>query len=263
VFTIDGVDYTTATNAAGQNVTIVSKAAPAGMFKYEIKFNQLGSKAALGNGLHTVALYAAAQNGKCYQSIWTFTINNAPKAQQTGSCQEDLFRGGTNLVPANGAQVSYGTVVKATYFDETSMFRYSGSDLGTRSHNLLFNIDPDNNTPAGPSAESPANIQALDKGPGPVGGPAGANWTFTQFDSMNPAPGELWRFDTTGTGGGEYKFATYLKYTLPDLGVGTHVFYLRAYDSDQNKAGGDCGIAQWTVNFAVPAGRVGSVELID
>ena len=249
VFTVDGVDYTfpgvvtPARSTDSSMVQISQKAAPAGMYKYEIKFNKLGSKAALGNGLHTVALYAAAVNAKCYQSIWTFTINNAPVASGS-ACKEDLFRGGQN--PGRGTTLSPGGVVSATYYDETPLYTYSGTDPGSLSRNLIFNLDPANNPGGLPSAA--ANV--------PI--------TTVLTDTQNPPPGTAYRYDFAGNGKGEYKYGTKLWYTMPaSLFSGPHTIYLRAYDSDQNKNGGDCGIAEWTINYTGGAERAGSVELVD
>ena len=59
----------------------------------------------------------------------------------------------------------------------------------------------------------------------------------------------------------EYKWKQTYAYTIPSSFFnGEYTFRIQVYDSDQNKTGGDCGFAEWTVNFQ---GGVGGVELIE
>jgi len=44
-----------------------------------------------------------------------------------------------------------------------------------------------------------------------------------------------------------------LSFNVPSsLSTGSHTFTLKAYDSDQNKQGGDCGVASWKLNVNGP-----------
>jgi LPXTG-motif cell wall-anchored protein len=51
---------------------------------------------------------------------------------------------------------------------------------------------------------------------------------------------------------GPDKYNVLLSFVVPTLSAGTHVFALKAYDSDQNKQGGDCGVASWTLMVNTP-----------
>jgi uncharacterized repeat protein (TIGR01451 family) len=60
-----------------------------------------------------------------------------------------------------------------------------------------------------------------------------------------PSAAELAALDALGKG--LQKFVTKLSYTVPTNTLpGTHTAVMTAWDSDQNKPGGDCGTAQWT-----------------
>src|SRR5437763_921178 len=49
------------------------------------------------------------------------------------------------------------------------------------------------------------------------------------------------------------KFVTKISFVLPtDIAPGEHTAMLRAWDSDQNKPGGDCGTATWKFTVAAP-----------
>jgi hypothetical protein len=227
VFTIDGVDVRAGASAA---VVVSSKGRSGANFKWELKYDKLPDKKTLGDGVHTAALYANALDGTCQQSLWTFVVGKAPKATTAGACQEDVFRGGST--PAAGSVVQAGDVVSATYYDETPLFTYDGADPGALEHNLIFNIDPASNPGAVADPRFNVPIQTV------------------ATDGVAPPPGTAYRYDFLGSKGGEYKYGSKIWYTLPaSLAEGEHTVYLRAYDSDQNKAGGDCGITQWKVNF--------------
>ena len=122
--------------------------------------------------------------------------------------------------PADGSVVTPGMTVSATYSDETPMNINPGFQL-------IFNIDPD-----------------------PATGPTmGQNVSYVV--DFNVQTGQS----------GEDKFKERVSYLLPSsLTNGQHTIVLQAWDSDQNKAGGDCGIARWTINFT---GGSSLIELIE
>jgi LPXTG-motif cell wall-anchored protein len=58
----------------------------------------------------------------------------------------------------------------------------------------------------------------------------------------------------TNLSGGKEKYSTRITYTLPtNFAPGVHQARLYAEDTDQNKTGGDCGVATWSFTVAAPA----------
>ena len=127
--------------------------------------------------------------------------------------------------------------ITATYYDETRPF-VAGDDVidpSVLEHEIRFWIK---------------------------GGP------FTDFEdktidlTVDPSDDGIPGHGTANPGGShEYKWIQIYRYTIPDTFLnGEYTFRMRVYDSDQNKAGGDCGFAEWTVNFQ---GGNGGVQLIE
>lgn len=86
--------------------------------------------------------------------------------------------------------------------------------------------------------------------------------------SHSSANNVAYTLETLPNGHGEHKYQTRISYRLPSTLVnGAHTVYLKAFDSDQNKAGGDCGEATWTINYtggkSTANAGVGRVELIE
>jgi hypothetical protein len=228
-------------------VSIVYKNQDAqGRYKWELKFTNFtgtGSnglpngaknfKDTLPDGQYTFAVYAETNSTPplCHQEVWSVTINNT-KAANVGLCQEDLFRGGFGTVPSSGAQVKAGDTLVATYYDETRPFKPELTDTPeVRSHGLIFRM-----------TGSDGNPQDLTLLPG---------------YSPTPADGR----GLPNGGSGEYKWKQEYKYVLPsNLATDQYLVEIQIYDSDQNKTGGDCGYAKWTINFS---GQDGKVELVD
>ena len=236
-------------NAASPYVSVVFKNVDAqGRYKWEIKFTNyttvnssgVGSGAknfrdTLPDGQYTFAVYAETNGSpvECRQEVWSISINNTKKAN-LGLCQEDLFRGGFGVVPSSGAQVHAGDTLVATYYDETHPFKPlpTETDPVILSHGLVFQM-------TGASGGDPQDLTIL---PG-----------FSQ----TPGTGE----GAPNGGNGEYKWKQEYRYVLPaNLPSGQYVIEAQIYDSDQNKTGGDCGYAKWTINFS---GQDGKVELVD
>lgn len=174
-------------------------------------------------GMHSISYYVRDVQGNCDQFTWTFVIGN-PAALTEYNCKEDLFRGGTN--PTAFSKVQPGDWITATYYDETDLYRSASG--GT-------NVDP-----------------------------------FFKWDGQDLiAAGLVTIQPVAGTGKGEYKFGQQFKWQVPvydpfNPGTlvkdGKHTIEVLAFDSDQNKAGGDCGYAKWTVSYF---GGKGAVKLIE
>jgi hypothetical protein len=169
----------------------------------------------------------SANPSACNQPTFPVVINTSKKAA-VGPCQEDLFRGGTT--PPSGTMIGPNDdrTVTATYFDETPPFVTDSTDANVRSHMMHFEI----------------------KG--------GIYTDWTDFTSSVVASAVT----NNPSAGHEYKFQQVYQYTIPATFLnGEYSFRIQVYDSDQNKSGGDCGFAIWTINFA--AGVNGQVELIE
>ena len=187
----------------------------------------------LPTGQYVFAIYVnTIGNTACNQTLFNVTIGNA-KAVNQGLCQEDLFRGGTS--PANNSVVKPGDALIANYFDETPPFTPDpSSPQNVLDRALKFTLTGSDGTPHSviglPGfSQTPQDADGIGRG------------TFVPGASH------------------EYQWQQQYKYVLPDdgsLASGQYTVEVRIYDSDQNKTGGDCGYAKWTINFAGPGGNV-------
>jgi hypothetical protein len=244
-------------SAPSPYITITSKAPPAGMFKYEIKFKNYTTVDGSGNpngaknfkdylpdGIYAFSIYAAAVNGSCNQTTFSVTIGSPSAPAQSGECQEDLFRGGTS--PASGTVMTASNrTITATFYDETRPFVAADDVTSTAVLDHEIHLWGKGGTLRNDTAygqdltASIVYIPASSDEDTPIVGHGQAN------------PG----------GSHEYQWKQSYTYTIPDTYInGEYTFTMRVYDSDQNKAGGDCGYAYWTVNFQ---GGQGGVELIE
>ena len=57
---------------------------------------------------------------------------------------------------------------------------------------------------------------------------------------------------TSAPAGTNDKFNTLVSVVLGPQGPGNYTLTIKAWDGDQNKAGGDCGVAAWNVNTPAP-----------
>jgi hypothetical protein len=226
-------------------VNLAFKEFKGGQYKWEVKFTNFTSldasgnpkdarnfKDVLPNGIYAFAIHAKSLDGKCNQTVFSVVINSSKKAA-TGPCQEDLFRGGTTPTTGTVIGVNDSHTVTATYFDETPPFVTDSTDANVRSHMMHFEIK----------------------------GGAFLDWTDATAAVLdNPLTDDEPVFNPAA--GHEYLWKQLYAYTIPSTFVnGEYSFRIQVYDSDQNKAGGDCGFAIWTINFA--GGVNGKVELIE
>ena len=238
-------------DATSPYVSIVPKPAPnggpdgSGRFKWELKFTNFTAvdsngnpkdaknfRDTLPNGIYSFAVHARTTEGDCNQTVFPVVINTSKQAS-AGPCQEDLFRGGTT--PPSGTMIGANDsrTVTATYYDETPPFVTESTDANVRSHMLRFEVKGGAYTDWTDFTDDVKNNSLTDRQP-----------------ILNP------------NGAHEYKWKQRYAYTIPSTFVnGEYSFRIQVYDSDQNKAGGDCGFAIWTINFA--AGVNGRVELIE
>jgi hypothetical protein len=159
-------------------------------------------------------------------------VINSSKKAATGPCQEDLFRGGTTPPSGTVVGVADNHTVTATYYDETPPFVTDSADANVRSHMMHFEVK---------------------------GGPYTDFTDITQDVWNNSLTDDVPSLDPSRSH--EYKWKQTYAYTIPSTFFNAeYTFRIQVYDSDQNKAGGDCGYAEWTVNFQ---GGTGGVELIE
>lgn len=182
--------------------------------------------------------------GDCGKAQWAFTKGTVSSGG-TSPCDpglsgvvEDSFLG--SLFPAQGTIVSPGHPVGATFQDESPI--YNPNDP-TDKHNIVFQIDGND------ISEGTNVVPDAAQGPNTVVQPSANNtsvYTLTS-PSARIVPSKE-------------KYSTDIQYLLPQsLSNGAHTITLKAWDTDSNKSGGDCGTATWTIN--VTGGR-SDVELV-
>src|SRR4051794_18383399 len=141
-------------------------------------------------------------------------------------CGEDSFLG--TAFPASGSTVHPGDLVGATFVDESVL--YNPTDPAD-PHHLQFSID------GSAIPQAPLSVPAT-QGPNTFIAPGGTDtmYTLKSPTALIAKPAE--------------KFNTDIQFKLPaSLGRGLHTIFLKAWDSDNNKPGGDCGAATWTVDI--------------
>jgi Flp pilus assembly protein TadG len=193
------------------------------------------------NAAYSVALtvYDSASssnppNGKCGKALWNFTKGTPPSSGGT-SCGENSFIG--TISPAPGAVVHPGDTLTVAYEDESPL--YNPGDASGDANRIQFTVDnvaiPQ--APLGtPSTQGP-NSQSSSYG------------STTNYTLKSPTSGST-----------SEKYSTDIQFKVPSsLTSGSHTWFLKAYDSDNNKPGGDCGVATWTLNVA---GGASNVELV-
>jgi Putative Flp pilus-assembly TadE/G-like len=168
-------------------------------------------------------------------------------------------------------------------------FTHDGKNLqsggGTCGENSFFGFPPEptsNNVVAGVSTlktfyvdESPLQTTDYAAWPGTTGGPAIPNLGL-DFNYTNVGTGETTRIaqsTNSGVDGGYWfsqsdaahskdKYNTTIQWNVPaTLSNGNYKIYLKAYDTDNNKPGNDCGVYTWTVT--VTGGRSGTINLVE
>lgn len=214
-------------------------AVPAGIFAYDIGYKVVnpGGGALPNNTQYSVLLtvYDSASssnppNGKCGKAQWSFTKGTVPSSGGTSPCVpgssgvvENNFLG--SIFPGDGSNVHKGDSIGAVFQDESPIYN------GTTGNVIVFTIDGTaipQGTLGTPSAQGPNTVAA----PGS---------TTSVYTLRSPT-----QLITTGE-----KYSTDIQYKLPTtISGGSHTIKLQAFDTDSNKAGGDCGVATWTINVA-------------
>jgi Flp pilus assembly protein TadG len=213
-------------------------AVPPGTFAYDIAWKVPGANA--NNAAYTVSMVVYdsasanfAPNGKCGKAQWNF-VKGTPPSNGTTPCGENSFIG--TITPAPGAVVHPNDLLTVSYQDESPI--YNPTDP-TDPNRIVFKVDGADipQAPLGtPSTQGP-NTSVL------------PNTQTVQYTLKSP----------TGQSTSE-KYSTDIQYKVPSsMTSGSHSFHLKAYDSDNNKPGGDCGVADWSLNLS---GGASNVELV-
>ena len=202
--------------------------------------------------LYTATVHAADQDQNpgpdCGNANWTFTHDGKALSSSTSTCGENSFLA-LGLFPSNGT-ARPGDAMGAYYDDESPLQSkdvtdpYWGSQPG--DFGIDFELSGGNFTAADgtayqiPKSATPNNSAATD-GYTLTGLPAGMS--------------------------GQQAYSTTIQYRLPpktdprwENGVKYTVF-LKAYDTDNNKAGNDCGQASWS--FVLTGAATSSTRLIE
>ena len=245
-------------------------------YKWEFKFRNWTNLDSNGNGKdernfdqtlpdgqYTFSIYVRAANGDCDQESWTVFIGAVTNPALTGLCQEDLFRGGTQ--PSSGSKVTPGQTVTATYYDETRPWRPS---VPVSQGGGGFETDP---TKWGTDLQF--SMTGPDPSPDPQKHGKDKTWDIVkngQLGDISDLTGAVFTMGAGGAGtsngtgaanaggSGEYKWIQRYQFTLPTnlIDGAKYTLEITSYDSDQNKAGGDCGKAKWTVAYTNGKGQI-------
>jgi hypothetical protein len=244
--TAHGIGYTLQSLDANGHLQAYT---PGGTHRVMIAY-QLPADAALKPGgqsfLYTAKVYAADSDQDpgpdCGNATWKFTHDGNTSTSTLGGCGENSFLA-LGQFPSNG-KASPGQSVGAYYTDESPI---QGRDVtNTYWQSQTVNAGIDFELRGGQFNDASGNGYQIPQAPGTPGGytvgplPAGvaSHETYNNMISWNLPPANDPRWQNGYT------------YTV----------YLKAYDTDQNKPGNDCGIAEWTF---VLSGATGTISLVE
>jgi len=195
---------------------------------------------------------------RCGNAQWLF--NEAGNYNPNGStCGENSFFKFTP-VPANGVATAGKTIVTAFFSDESPI---QAADVSTSQYGIDLSYIPTFGT-------NPTKVQVA---PSSLGSPApknaatlyGGGVSATNPGTNVPADSSLtkgyWLNDSDPAHHGD-TYNTTIQWLVPAQMVnGTYKIVLKAYDTDNNKPGNDCGVFVWNTKVQGGVGN-GSVNLI-
>jgi hypothetical protein len=191
---------------------------------------------------YTAKLHAQpvnAQPGQCGNATWTFTHDGKNVTTGGSTCGENSFW--AFMPQPSDGKASPGTLVRAFYTDESPMQERDMTDPDPTwppgdNYGIDFSITDVNGTVHQLNRKSDTN-------------PNG----YTTAPSVTPYIGRE-KFNRTI----EYVIpAADSPYALPN---GPYTVYLKAYDTDNNKPGNDCGVFTWTFRLTGSSGDISLVE---
>ena len=207
--------------------------------------------------LHAVDSDNVVVNGfdtHCGNGDWTFTHDG--KNVTTSACGENSFFG-FQAIPAPGSTVTVGTVLQVFYTDESLIQAYDYNDTSkwgspidpTTDFGVIFQY-------AAPTVPGDDGVLG-----DPVTVPPFQSGTVLSSDPANDM-GKYWLVNSDAAHSKD-KFNTTIKWKIPFTTTNGHyTIYVKAYDTDNNKPGNDCGIYQFSYDFTggSPGGSVALVE---
>jgi hypothetical protein len=127
----------------------------------------------------------------------------------------------------------------------------AASTTGCTEDSFLNSASP----ASGSAVDSGSTVSVVysDESPLNTGGTPGRNGVTATAPTLTISPNDVAvpTIDKTPLATGPDKYNVKLSFKVP-AATGVHTFTLKAYDGDQNKQGGDCGIASWTLTVNPP-----------
>jgi len=235
---------------AGQNNWDITYTIPNTLTKTDSSNNRI---------VYTLTLKAfdtdSVNGSDCGNASWQFTWDGKGIPAGTTSCGENSFlangvfpSGATPVTPSNGATLS---PVYALYSDESALQK--------------------NNSPYLDSTGTDVGLYFAISGPGFTDPNTGNAYQIPKASAANNSLTATWDkgyalVDFVGTD----KFSTRINWNLPDrsdalpfgnwVNGAQYTVSLKAYDTDNNKPGNDCGQASWTFTIQGASGKIALVE---
>ena len=232
VFTVDGAP-----------VPFVTTPGPTGAKKYSTLI-EYQVPTGMADGSHAVYLKAWDSDQKTNGGNWGVAEWTFSTAASQSTSTPTAAAASTGPAPSTGSALapSTGPITAPTTDPAVSAQAVVNPTTGCSEDSFLGSAFP----AAGATVK-----------PGDV---VGAN--YQDESPLNTNPGFQVIFTLDGVGvpyvtlpgpKGHEKYSTLIQYQLPaTIGAGTHTVFLKAWDGDQNKKGGDCGAATWSFNVVTP-----------
>lgn len=195
---------------------------------------------------------------KCGNASWTFNHNGSITSSGGSTCGENSFYGFPALPPDGKVNVKSNPIIQAFYTDESHLQYKDYTDPYWQSQAGNYGVDFTYTKTGDPTVH---RITPSTK----TGSSAwGLGLTIPVADDYNPATpsvsGGYWFQDPSVSPYIADKFYTTIKWDASALTDGTYTINLKMFDTDNNKAGNDCGVMTWTIAVS---GNPGDVRLIE
>ena len=244
-----------ATNSNPKNATKISPAVAATKHSVNIlyKLPADGNLQHTINGVETVYNVSlkvwdtdqdhGVSNPDCGNAAWKFTHDGKGLTTGGSSCGENSFFQGNPPYFPNTGKAHPGDPVYANYVDESPI----------QSHNSPYFGSPPGATDVGINFSIGGPGFSVDDGTG----------TLIPYQ-IPPATQQAGGYTLTNS---SPNYTTKIQWILPPsndprwVNGATYTISLKAYDTDNNKPGNDCGVATW--NFSLSGANNGKIHLIE